>query len=145
MYPVAGSVFGPAISLLAFLSRLSCDQLLDGLALLFGLADTRSRCLLSSLGLLKRALPVLICLRRGLGKGRGQSLPVAFVLQAEGSHRRSARRAKFRRASQPLAPFFRGGIQALLLVLCPLTCGEGCAKGLFSLLFRVASQIEQSA
>jgi hypothetical protein len=69
--PVAGCVFGAALGLLLLVSFSACLQLLDGLALLLGLAETRGSRVLGGQGLVKGALSVLRCPFRGLGQTRG--------------------------------------------------------------------------
>jgi hypothetical protein len=49
----------------------ACLQLLDGLAFLFGLAETRGSRVLGGQGLVKGALPVLRRRLRGPGQARG--------------------------------------------------------------------------
>ena len=116
--PIPGRVFGAALGLLLLVSFSACLQLLDGLALLLGLAETRGSRVLGGQGLVKGALPVLRCPFRGLGQARGQALPIEFAVQAIGDDRRSGRgRTAFRLLLQPMARLFGGGIQALLLFL----------------------------
>ena len=55
MHPVPDRVFGPALSLLVLVRLLARSQLLDGLALLSGLADARGSRMFGGPGQLERA------------------------------------------------------------------------------------------
>jgi hypothetical protein len=91
VHPVADRFFGPAFSLLCLVSLPACNQFLDGLALLFGLADARGGGVFGGLGLVKWALPVPSRVCHGSGQGGGQSLPIAFAGKAASHGGRSSR------------------------------------------------------
>jgi len=59
VHPVTDCLLGPALGLLVLVGSLACSQLLDGQALLSGLADTRSSRVFGDPGLVEQALPVM--------------------------------------------------------------------------------------
>jgi len=82
--PVPDRVLGPALGLPVLLGLLARLQLLDGQAFVSGLANTRRSRVFGDLGLVEQALPVMARAFFSPRQGRGQSLPIAFALEALG-------------------------------------------------------------
>ena len=144
MHPVADSVFGPARSQLVSVSLLAYAQLLQGHALLSGLAEERGSRALGGLGVVERGLPVMRRLFHSPRQLRNQALPVDFAAETVAGDCRSRRgRTAFRLLLQRMARQFGGGIQALLLPLDAQARRRSFGQGLLGLLLRTAAQAEQ--
>ena len=144
MNKIADRVLGPALGLPVLVGCLACFQLLDGQALLSGLADTRSSRVFGDPGLLEQALPVKVRLLRPPRQGRGQSLPIAFALEAIGGDAWSGcSRTARGLLLQGLARLFSRKIQLPLLLLSAQAGYGGCAQGFHSLFLCAAAQAEQ--
>ncbi len=144
MNKIADRVLGPALGLPVVLGLLACPQLLDGQALLCGLADTRGGRALCDPGSIERAPPVKGRLFRSSLQDRCQSLAIAFALESMGGDRRGGRgRAALRFLLQGLARLFSRAIQLLLFLFSAQVCRCGFAQGSYSLFLCAAAQAEQ--
>jgi hypothetical protein len=144
VHPVTDCLLGPALGLLVSVGGLACPQLLNGKALLSGLADTRSSRLFGDPGLVEQALPVMARAFFSPRQGRGQSLPIAFALQAIGSDSRSGRgRTAPGLLLQGLARLFGDGIQLPLFLFGAQASCRGFAQGFQRILLCAAAQAQQ--
>ena len=117
MNPVPDRVLGPALGLPVLLGLLARLQLLDGQAFVSGLANTRRSRVFGDLGLVEQALPVMARAFFSPRQGRGQSLPIAFALEALGGDFWSGRgRTAPSLPLQGLARLFGDGIQLPLFL-----------------------------
>ena len=144
MNKIADRVFGPALGLLVLVSLVACAQLLDGHALLSGLADTRRSRIFGDAGLVERALPVMARAFFSPRQGRGQALPIAFALEAIGGDCRSGRgHTAPGLLLQGLARLFGDGIQLPLFLFGAQASCRGFAQGFQRLLLCAAAQAQQ--
>ena len=146
MNPVPGRVFGAALGLLVLIGFLACFQLLEGQALLSGLAEMGGSRTFGGLGLVERAFPMEGRAFHSPRQNRAQPLPIAFVVKAIGDKfRRERGRATFRLLSQRTTRLFGCGIQALLLRLGTQAGCCGLSQGFACLLLCAAAQAQQDS